>query len=397
MTARRRVLFVSHEATLTGAPMNLLHLVRWARSNADVEVHTLLLRDGPMHERFAEVGPVTALDDVAWRELFEPQLPLPSRAAAALRGDISTGSWVRRQVQHLTGFDLVYANSVASVPVLPLLPAAGAVVSHVHEMGVALEMLSPEQRWMLCTIPSAWIAASGATRDDMVQVLGLDSARVHVHHEFIEARQLASRPYDARAVERLRREQAIPDDAAIVMGAGTLEWRKGPDLFIQVAAEVARRTREPIRFVWVGGHLVGTEWTRLWADCGRAGVRDLVRFVGTVAHPETWFSAADVFVLPSHEDPYPLVCLEQASIGHPVVTFRNGGMVELLEPAGPEAAACVVDHLDVAGMTTRVLELLASDDLRVAVGRQLRDRVLDHHDVAVAAPALWALVEDLLP
>lgn len=397
MSALRRMLVVSHESTLTGAPMNLLHFVRWIAENTAVEVDTLLLRDGTLHERFAEVSKVTALDGPAWRELFDRHAAPTARLLPRLRGRTLGGSWARRQVEHLTDLDLVYLNGVASTTILPFLPDNPPVVCHVHEMGVALQSLSLAQRQALQNRPLAWIAASAAVRDDLVQELGIDADRIHVHHEFIDARALASTRIDQRSLERLRRQQRIPQEAAIVMGAGTLEWRKGCDLFIQLAVEVSRRTREPIRFVWVGGDLSSTDWIRLWSDCGRAGVRDLVRFIGTVPDPAAWFATADVFVLTSHEDPYPLVCLEQAAVGHPVVSFRNGGMVELLEPAGPESAACVIAHLDIAGMADRVLALLDSDDLRTTVGGQLRRRVLEHHDVSVAAPLLWQQIEDLLP
>lgn len=393
---RPRILLVSHESTLTGAPMNLLHFARWITDHTNADIHTLLLKDGPLRDRFAEVSPVTALDGVAWRELFDDHAAQPSRVVAALAGTTSRGSWARRQVRHLVDFDLVYLNSVASVAILPFLPSDIPAVCHVHEMGVALATMPIAHRRVLQRRPTRWIAASAAVRDDLLR-LGLPSNRVMVHHEFIDAHRIAAIRPDPRVVEQLRREQEIPEDAAIVMGAGTLEWRKGPEMFVQLAAEVARRTREPIRFVWVGGDLTGGEWMRLWADCDRAGVRDLVRFVGTIPHPEDWFSAADVFVLTSHEDPYPLVCLEHAAMGHPVVPFRNGGMPELLEPAGPESAACIADHLDVVGMTQRVLALLDSHELYDTVGQQLKQQVLERHDVSVAAPALWRDIEALLP
>lgn len=390
------MLVVTHEATLTGAPMNLLHFVRWIVEHTDVEVHTLMLRDGPLHERFRAISSVTALDHASSQGLFEHRNPTSGNIATRLLNNTRATHRVRRQVEHLTGFDLIYLNSIASLSILQHLDSATPVVCHVHEMGVALASMSLPQRRSLRRRTSCVIAASQAVSDDLVAELDVDPSLIRIHHEFIDARRIAAFRADPREVERLRRDHDIPDDAAIVMGAGTLEWRKGPEMFVQLVAEVARRTREPVRFVWVGGNLTGMEWTRLWADCARAGVRDLIRFVGTVPHPETWFASADVFVLTSHEDPFPLVCLEHAAMGHPVVTFRNGGMVELLEEAGPEAEACIVSHLDVGGMAERVLSLLDAEDLQRKVGQQLRGRVLSTHDVSFAAPRLWNDVEEFL-
>jgi glycosyltransferase involved in cell wall biosynthesis len=241
---------------------------------------------------------------------------------------------------------------------------------------------------MLLTRPDAWIAASGAVQDLLIDEYGLPADRVRLHHEFINAHEIADRRVPLREVEQLRRELRIPADAAIVMGAGTVDWRKGPDLFVQLAAEVRRRVREPIHFIWVGGDLTGTDWQRVWSDIERTG-SDHVHFVGVKPDPVPWFAMADVFALTSHEDPFPLVCLEHAAMGHPIVTYRNGGMPELLDSAGPEAAAGIADHLDVGGLAERVLAFLDNDQLRQKAGEQLRRQVLERHDLSVAAERLY--------
>ena len=79
-------------------------------------------------------------------------------------------------------------------------------------------------------------------------------------------------------------------------------------------------------------------------------------------------------------------------MGHPIVTYRNGGMVELLEAAGADAAFGVVDYLDVGTMAERVLTLLGDDRLRTAAASQLMERTVSHHDTSVCAPPLWRQV-----
>ncbi|MCZ7629274.1 MAG: glycosyltransferase family 4 protein [Microthrixaceae bacterium] len=216
-----------------------------------------------------------------------------------------------------------------------------------------------------------------------------------LHYEYIDAHKVADREIPQRVIEQNRRELGIPADAAVVLGAGTIDWRKGADLFVQLAAEVRRQTREPIRFIWVGGDLVGTEWERIRSDIERTG-SDHVRFIGVKPDPVPWFAMADVFALTSHEDPFPLVCLEHAARGVPVVTYRNGGMPELLEAAGPDAALGVADHMDVGALARRVLALIDSEVLHRRAGEQLKRRVLEHHDVTVAAPRLLADLEKLV-
>ncbi|MFM7068582.1 MAG: glycosyltransferase family 4 protein [Actinomycetes bacterium] len=386
----RRILAVTHETTLTGAPMNLLHLLRWITEHTDTEVHTLALTDGPLRHRFEHIAPVTVLD----------RSTAAKGLAVAQRGLVQLGSsraWkqVARarygpQLRSLGGFDLIYLNSIGSISVLPFLPEAPVVVSHVHELQVAMRTWRPSEEFDLqLSAPDAWIAASGAVRDMLVDEYELPAERVRLHHEFINAAEIAQRKVSLREVEQLRRELRIPADAAVVMGAGTVDWRKGPDLFVQLAAEVRRHMREPVYFVWVGGDLTGTDFQRVRADIERTG-SDHVNFVGVKPDPVPWFAMADVFALTSHEDPFPLVCLEHAAMGHPIVTYRNGGMPELLEAAGPDAAAGIADHMDVNGLAQRLLAYLSDDQLRQRAGEQLRSEVLEQHDAAVAAERLYA-------
>jgi glycosyltransferase involved in cell wall biosynthesis len=391
----RRLLAVTHEATITGAPMNLLHLLTWIQDHTSIETHLVVMHDGPLRHRFERVTEVTVLD----RSSLQRGMSVAERGLRQLG---SRRAWkpvaVARllpQLRKLSGFDVIYLNSLTSLTIAEHLPPALAVVSHVHELQVALRQLPPHERSLLEQLPDGWIAASDAVRRMLVDEVGLPEARVRLHHEYIDPAPFVGVATDAREVERLRASIGIPPDASIVMGAGTVEWRKGPELFVQLATECRRRSREPVHFVWVGGDLTGNDWQRVRSDIERAGA-DLVHFVGVKPDPLDWFSLADVFALTSHEDPFPLVCLEHALMGHPVVTYRNGGMPELLSAAGPEAAAGVVDHLDVAALADRVLELLASDPLLRTVGAQLRQHVLDHHVVDVAAPRLLADLEEVL-
>lgn len=384
----RRLLVVSHEMSLTGAPMNLLHFVRWVREHTDVDVHVLALQDGPLRCRFSDVADVTVLDASS----------VLGVAKVVQQGLVQMGSrkaWRRvaaarlvPQLRHLRDFDVIYLNSLGSLELLPYLPPARLVVSHVHELGVAIETQRASVQESLRSGPQLWIAASDAVGEVLTSQVGLPAEAVRVHHEFIDAVGVANREISAREVSRLRRSYRIPSDAAIVMGAGTVDWRKGPDLFVQLASEVRRRTREPVHFVWMGGNLETVDMVRLHSDMRFAGV-DNVLFAGIRVDPLPWFAAADVFALTSREDPFPLVCLEHAAMGHPIVTYRNGGMPELLTAAGPAAAAGIVDYLDVGAMAAQVLALLEDESLRSAAASELQQRVLQHHDVSVAAPALF--------
>lgn len=388
----RRMLAVTHETTITGAPMNLLHLISWIRANTDVEVHTLAMQDGPLRERFERVSPVTVMDDTRLAAALSVGERGLTRLGLGGIGDRVARLRVGPKLRPLGDFDLVYLNSLSSIGLLAHLPEDVTAVSHVHELQVAMRGL--DYAGLETTFrerPDRWIACSGAVRDMLIDEAMLPADRVLLHHEFIDVAAVAGREVtaaQAAEVDHWKRQAGIAPTDAVVMGTGTLEWRKGPHLFLQLAAETRRLSDRPTHFVWVGGHLEGTDWDRIVADVERAHL-DHVHFVGVKPDPVPWFAMADVFALTSHEDPYPLVCLEHAAMGNPIVTFRNGGMPELLAAAGDEAAQGIVEHLDVAAMAEQIVRLLADDGLATQVGGQLRAAVTARHDAPSAAKRLY--------
>ena len=128
MSAPLPVLFVSHEGTFTGAPMVLLHLLRWLRDNSRVEPTVAILRDGPLTEQFAEVGPTTVLgSEVDWPSAtdLERRLVAAGRTRIAARAEVAR---LRRRVAPIAGSRKVYLNSAASLRLLHHLPRASASV-----------------------------------------------------------------------------------------------------------------------------------------------------------------------------------------------------------------------------------------------------------------------------
>ena len=56
MTNSKRILFISHEATRTGAPFVLLYLMQWLKQNTNYEADVLLLKGGPLAADFKDAS-----------------------------------------------------------------------------------------------------------------------------------------------------------------------------------------------------------------------------------------------------------------------------------------------------------------------------------------------------
>jgi glycosyltransferase involved in cell wall biosynthesis len=183
----------------------------------------------------------------------------------------------------------------------------------------------------------------------------------------------------------------IPADAPVIGGSGTTDWRKSPDLFVQLARAVRNRLApREVHFVWVGGDAAGPEFGMLWHDVRRLGLEPFVHFIGHRENPRDYFSCFDLFALTSREDPYPLVVLEAAALGLPVLGFeKSGGVGEFIE----KDAGFMVPYLDIDAMSARAAELIANDSLRRSLGARAREKAAQRHDVSVAAPRIVNIIE----
>lgn len=390
--SRPRVLFVSHQATRTGAPAVLLSFLRWLAEHGDVDAEVLLWRDGPTEAAFRAVAPVHVagrLDRGSRVELLERNLPVVGlgRVAGRLRQ-----ARLKPRLEGLTGYDLYWLNCAESAHCLDHLPAVdGLVVSHVHELGMAIAFALPDEgerrRWLDRT--DHFVAVADRVRDNLVDAEGVDPDRVSRHYEFVDA-DVVTAPPRVEAGE-LRRRLGLPEGAPVVGAAGTQEWRKGTDLFLQLARRLEGHPAAP-HLVWVGGGPAHLEIERLAHDLDVAGLAGRVHFVGEQANAVDWYRLFDVLVLTSREDPYPLVCLEAGLVGTPVVSFDNGGMAELLDGEN----GLVVPALDVEAMADAVGALLEDPERRRAMGARLAEDVRSRHDTAVAAPRLYELLQRLL-
>jgi glycosyltransferase involved in cell wall biosynthesis len=376
------ILFVSHNASRSGAPIELLHFLRWFKKNGDRPFSVLLGGDGELVSDFSQLADTWSLDRSHW---------LPRATRTTIFNAIRLGKVARlaeisdvRRFAAKSSPALIYVNSIASAQVIELLEPKVPVLTHVHELEFAFRKSSREPLLALLAQTQQFIACSNAVRNNLIHAHGVRAERVETVHEAI--------PFDAVRAERtgqqVFQELRLPADALLVAASGIPCWRKGADIFLQLAREVCRR-RGRAYFVWIGGGSA-SDIAKFEHDVRMLGLMERVCITGTVLDPWDYMAAADVFTLTSREDPYPLVCLEVAALGKPILCFEGaGGMPEFIE----EDCGFAVPYIDVTAMADRVLFLLDHADCRLSMGRAARLKVSQRHDINAAAPRIMELME----
>ena len=190
----------------------------------------------------------------------------------------------------------------------------------------------------------------------------------------------------------MRRELGIPDAAAVVAGCGATDWRKGVDLFVEMAGLVRANRHwlsRCITYGWARSSMMTSPASvmRRVQELGLAGV---CHFVGERARPVELFCGCDVFVLSSREEPMGLVALEAASVGKPIVCFaQGGGMPDFV---ANDCGRCV-SPMTAEALAEAVVEILSSAELRDAMGRRAFQKVRSEHHIDVIAPRILELIK----
>jgi glycosyltransferase involved in cell wall biosynthesis len=355
-------LVVSHEARRTGAPRVAIEIQRSLHGDGGTEVVSLLRGGGALAGEFA------ATSDRLQRE------PL-----ARVRAGLRRSRWMRRRVDQLDELiawsmlkrsrpTVVYLNTVKSACyVRPALRLGIPTILHVHELGVlassTLRRYRVGDRWKDVRL----VACSTAARDGLAEQVHVPASDIDVVHS----------PVDTNDVERRGQQVGDPGGAGeasplVVAACGVVNERKGADLWVRVAQVVGEKRPDlAVRFQWIGRQ--PSEWP---GDVARdLAVDDRIDWVGEVAEPHPLIAAADVFTLPSREDPFPLVVLEAMALARPIVAFDVGGVREQLDDTG------VVDAGNVDAMAEAVVALLDDEDERRRLGALAAHRVRSLYDV----------------
>jgi glycosyltransferase involved in cell wall biosynthesis len=375
----KRVLFVGHFAGRTGAPMVLLHLLRWLRQNTGLEFEVLLRQGGPPEAEYATVAPTWVLPS----QYANAALSSRVRAAAnRVAGEVQL-----RRIANKP-WDLIYSNTITNGKEVAVLSAGKIpVITHVHELGYWIERSGRKNLALVKQQTGHYLAASSAVKSNLVEEHKIPEDEITVVPEFIAIPN--ARPQSDPL--RIRGELGVPAGAFLLGGSGGEFWRKGRDLIPQLLQAIeARAPQAGVHFVWVGQPGNAEEEQNLKHDLEKVGLASRFHLVGEVTNPSEYFDALDAFVLLSRDDPFPLVCLEAALLAKPIGCFADaGGIPEIVG----EDAGFVVPYLDLAAMAEKLVSLFASPALRRTLGENARNKVQEKCAVDVAAPAVLEIME----
>lgn len=125
----------------------------------------------------------------------------------------------------------------------------------------------------------------------------------------------------------LRTKLAIPSDAFIWLMSGTASIRKGFDMIPDIVEHLPPNTY----FLWVGKTKDSALNTYVRNRIHTENLPIQLIYEQTDTYYD-YLNLCNGFALTSREDPFPLVMIEAAALGKPIVAFNSGGVSEFLQP-----------------------------------------------------------------
>jgi UDP-glucose:(heptosyl)LPS alpha-1,3-glucosyltransferase len=118
------------------------------------------------------------------------------------------------------------------------------------------------------------------------------------------------------------------------------------------------------------------------------GLTDTVIFAGTTTDLQSYYNAADIFVLLSDGEAGSIACLEAMSSGLPVIVSKSGGFDEVVKPN----CGRTIDTSLQEQFIEAVIELRNSSDLRGSLGANGRQRIIEEFSWGIIAQKLISLL-----
>lgn len=149
----------------------------------------------------------------------------------------------------------------------------------------------------------------------LVEEFGVPEDRITVAHIFQEVQ---TKQYEPQVKDK--------NSKFIFLTVGRLVAVKNIKLQIEAFAELIGN-RDDME-LWIVGD--GPERGRLESFSKKLGISNQVKFLGWQSNPEKYYNQADVFLLTSEAEGWPLVIVEAAAAGLPIIMTNVGSAGELI-------------------------------------------------------------------
>lgn len=302
----KKILFVSHEGSITGAPLFLVKLIRYLKvERPEYNIAMLFTKQGELVELLTEEGFEVYV--------FEKRKVLNTRAPAVCHRLIHYFRYLR--LLFVFKPDLVYSNTIVNFGEVVL---AGLikipVLLHMHE-GMEFSRKCRYRLKISCFFTKRIIVGSNYVNSVLNCLTGQVGVVIYngvdVPNEIPVKRRLKGNP--------------------LRMGVlGSINPNKGQHIAIE-ALQILIKKGIGVELIIAGVSGDDTYFDKLRLYVSQHSLNDFVIFIGSVPNAEEFIGSLDLLLVPSFDEALPTVILEAFSMAIPVVASNVGGIHEIIE------------------------------------------------------------------
>ena len=334
------VLIVSHELSKTGAPILAYNIAKELSLLYNVTV--VALDGGSLHDEFKS-------------------LDINLYCVPGLRGGENISKYYFSTLNKVSNYKFAIINSIESASVLRDLNELDVpTVTLLHEFpsySGGLDKFRKCIYWSTITL-----ASSEFLKNEILK-----------SGQLADTEKISILPQGKCIVPKFGSEQSVeatfdkPLNAIRVVGAGTITYRKGVDLFIESARGIHELAIDKkVEFIWIGKNVdsaLGADYFQYLEDqVKRSGLHGCFRFVDERDDYEEILSTSDIFLLSSRLDPLPNVAIDSFAKRIPVFFFNDAtGLSSILSNTFLESVLCAA-YLNPADMALKVYRYISVED-----------------------------------
>ena len=375
-----KILFLHSSSDLYGASKILIAVTGLCKKQGH-EVTVVLSEPGPLITKLTDAGiTVVQLPLGVLRRKYINPWGILNRLIVSFKA-----YFLLKKLCSDQQIELIYSNTTGVIICGFVSQALGIRhIWHVHEIIASPNLFFRLLRWILNRNGNEILVVSEAVKNHWRKKVAVEKIKVlynGVDYELFEDN-----------TSTFRKELGIADNAVVMGMMGRVHFWKGQDYFLKIAGRLYQSFPN-LQFVLVGDPFPGYEY--LYQDMDaiiqQFQMAHNVHIVGYREDISNIFHAFDIFVLPSQlPDPAPAVVTEAMSAGIAVVVTEQGGAVEMI--VNQESGLLIPLH-DAEKAAAIISSLVTDAALRNQLGKQAKDRIIQHFSRSVFNKAIIQMIE----
>ncbi|MBK8443068.1 MAG: hypothetical protein IPL35_06480 [Sphingobacteriales bacterium] len=218
------ILFITHDCSLSGAPLLLLHTIKWLRKNTTIQPIVLCLLSGPLYTEFSKI---------AHTFIFEKYAPITP--AKKQENEIKkffkkffkkNASKNHHFIKHITDnpVSIIHGNTVIAGNVYQFVRqyANAPIISHLHELSGIINQ--HPSSWKFCLQYSDFFLGGSKACLNNLRNLGVATSKSGLCYDAIDIQQFLEKA-------SIYQKSSYQQEYFTIGFCAHLFYRKGVDIF----------------------------------------------------------------------------------------------------------------------------------------------------------------------